>query len=350
MPDILKLLSDPERLDFSQNFSVARPAYLGDRLFPDTKTQNLQAEYLRLASGAALPVMATVHAFDTEAEIASRPAFDKVNVEKLLVKRKINQTERMRLLLDNGLQSNDEAAMKRYIFDDMGRLAESVKTRTEVAKMEVLATGKMTIKENRLNLTVDYGVPTSHTNDSFTWNTPETDDILGDILKVVDKAADEGKAITRMITSRKIIRAILSNKAVQTAIYGTAGSGTLPTMDRVQSLFQQMFGFSAIETNDLRYAIEKADGSQEKQRFYPDNKISFISEQISGGLGTGLWGVPPEEAEYGQYANKSADQYITITQWATPDPVAVWTKASGLFIPVLPDVDSLYIATVTVGE
>ena len=164
------------------------------------------------------------------------------------------------------------------------------------------------------------------------------------------KAADEGKAITRMSTSRKIIRAILSNKAVQTAIYGTAGSGTLPTMDRVQSLFQQMFGFSAIETNDLRYAIEKADGSQEKQRFYPDNKISFISEQISGGLGTGLWGVPPEEAEYGQYANKSADQYITITQWATPDPVAVWTKASGLFIPVLPDVDSLYIATVTVGE
>ena len=100
MPDILKLLSDPERLDFSQNFSVARPAYLGDRLFPDTKTQNLQAEYLRLASGAALPVMATVHAFDTEAEIASRRAFDKVNVEKLLIKRKINQTERMRLLLD----------------------------------------------------------------------------------------------------------------------------------------------------------------------------------------------------------------------------------------------------------
>lgn len=32
MPDILKLLSDPGRLDFSQNFSVARPAYLGDRL------------------------------------------------------------------------------------------------------------------------------------------------------------------------------------------------------------------------------------------------------------------------------------------------------------------------------
>ena len=65
MADILTLISDAERLDFSQNLSVARPAYLGDRLFPDQKTENLKAEYMRLANGATLPVMATVHAFDT---------------------------------------------------------------------------------------------------------------------------------------------------------------------------------------------------------------------------------------------------------------------------------------------
>lgn len=44
--------------------------------------------------------MATVHAFDTEAEIGSRPVFDKTEVEKLLIKRKINQTERVRLLTE----------------------------------------------------------------------------------------------------------------------------------------------------------------------------------------------------------------------------------------------------------
>ena len=49
MADILTLISDSDRLDFSQNLSVARPAYLGDRIFPDQKTENLKAEYLRLA-------------------------------------------------------------------------------------------------------------------------------------------------------------------------------------------------------------------------------------------------------------------------------------------------------------
>lgn len=33
---------------FPRTWSVARPAYLGDRIFPDQKTENLKAEYLRL--------------------------------------------------------------------------------------------------------------------------------------------------------------------------------------------------------------------------------------------------------------------------------------------------------------
>ena len=62
MPDILNLISDADRLDFSQTLSVTRPAYIGDRIFPDQKTENLKAEYLRLADGANIPTMATVHA------------------------------------------------------------------------------------------------------------------------------------------------------------------------------------------------------------------------------------------------------------------------------------------------
>ena len=49
MPDILELISDADRLDFSQNISVARPAYLGDRLFPDQAARQRRA--LTLAAG-----------------------------------------------------------------------------------------------------------------------------------------------------------------------------------------------------------------------------------------------------------------------------------------------------------
>ncbi len=345
MADILNLISNADRLDFSQNLSIARPAYLGDRLFPDMKTENMAAEYLRLASGAAIPVMATVHALDTEAEIGSRPVFDKAHVEKLLIKRKINQTERVRLLTESGVYKDD--AIVRYVFDDMRMMADAVKTRTEVAKMEVLSTGKMTIKENNLDLTIDYGVPTD--NVGYTLDLGANADIIGQIQAIVDTAADNGDTITEMVTSKKAIRKLAANKGIQTLIFGAVGQGTYVSNDRLNALFNSLFGITSVTTNDLRYKVQRASGAEEMRRFFPDNKISFLSN-AGGGFGTGLWGVTPEEADYGQYSEKSANQYITITQWATPDPVAVWTKASGMFIPVLPNPNGLYVATEAAGE
>lgn len=157
MPDILRMLSQAEQLDFSQNFLIPRPNYIGDTIFPDRKTQNFKAEYLRLAAGSQLPTMALVHGLDTEAHIGSRPALERVTVEKLFIKEKINQTESLRQVLENG--AFNDSALIDFVYDDWGRLAEGVRCRTEVAKMEVLSTGKMTIKENGLNFSVDFGVP-----------------------------------------------------------------------------------------------------------------------------------------------------------------------------------------------
>ena len=130
MPSVLTMITDKDRLDFSQNYSIARN-YVGDRLFPDVKTENLEAEYERLSEGMDLPTAAMVHAFDTEAAIGVRPGFEKVSVEKLLIKEKINQSERLRQLLNHGVR---ESNLIDYVYDDMGRLSDSVKTRTEIAK------------------------------------------------------------------------------------------------------------------------------------------------------------------------------------------------------------------------
>ena len=213
MPDILELISDADRLDFSQNISVARPAYLGDRLFPDQKTESLKAEYLRLANGAQIPTMATVHAFDTEAEIATRPALEKTEVEKLFIKRKINQSERVQLLNENGVYADN--AIVSYVFDDMRLMADAVKVRTEVAKMEVIATGKMTIKENNLNMTVDYGVPSA--NIGFKIDFGADADIIGQLQAIADQAAASGHALSEMVVGTKILRKLASNKGIQTS-------------------------------------------------------------------------------------------------------------------------------------
>ena len=344
--EFVELLKEAELLDFGQNFNIARPELSGDRLFPDQKTQNITAKYLAMSDSAYLPTMATVHALDAEAQIGSRPTASIVTVEKLLIKRKINLSERVRLLRNHGVSTNNE--ILDYIFDDMARLAEGVKTRTEVAKQELLATGKMTINENHVNTTIDFGVPTDHTNKAFDWSTEaKAKTILDDIQGVRDAAIATGRVLREIVTSSAVLSLLAKSAVIQNALFGSAFAGRLATQDEITSLFSRLFGIERITVSDQVYNYEKADGTLTTQRYFPKNKIAFLATMANGSFGAGLWGVTPEEEAQGAFTAASQNQYITMTQWQTPDPVAIWTKASGMFIPVLPDPNGLYIATVT---
>ena len=326
MPDILEMIKSKDRLSFSQNYSVKRP-YRGATLFPDIKTPNLEAEYCRLSNGSALPTVAQVHAFDTEAVIGTRPTLEKVTVEKFLIKEKINQSEKTKQYTKNGV---DESGLIGFIYDDMGRLADSVVARAELMKQNVMSDGKITIKENGLNFVIDLGVPASN-RVTADWSDPKHN-ILGDISAWKKVAKDQGQTITRVQTSEKILSYMQNNEGIQTAINGTLGVGAFVSVVQVNTLMQQMFSIS-IETNEDIYAdLEKQSNGTLKRK-----------------VGTGLWGITPEEEAYGPWTEKSQKQFVTITQWETPDPVATWTKASGLFVPVLPNPEGIVIATITLG-
>ena len=86
------------------------------------------------------------------------------------------------------------------------------------------------------------------------------------------------------------------------------------------------------------------------KRFLPDNVFTLYVSTGNGKIGTGLWGVTPEEEKASAFTSLSKKQFITISQWATPDPVAEWTKASGVFIPVIPNPYGIVIGTLTEGE
>lgn len=160
MADILKELTSRELLDFGQSLNIQNMGTDGDRLFPNMKTNYLEAEYMRLAKSPALPRAAMVHGFDTEAAIGKRPTADIIRIEQLLIKEKLSVSETLMRLLNRGV--TDRNAILRYIYDDIGNLAMAVRTRTEVAKFETFCTGKMHIVENGVSLEVDYDVPDSN--------------------------------------------------------------------------------------------------------------------------------------------------------------------------------------------
>ena len=338
----------PEQDWLSIGFTPKRQNDPIDGLFDDVRTDNLVAYWQTIAAEYQIPMMAQFHAFDTEAQTTFRVPVDTHYIEKGLVKVKINQSERMRALLRSGVR---EDALYDYVIRDGARLAEQVITRSKVAKNELMATGKITIKENNLNLSPDYGVTAEQT--AFELDLSPDADVPSQLQAIVDAALAKGVTLTGFQTSRKNITKMRNNAAVQKAINGNIGAGALVSGAAMTAYLETEFGLGRVITNDLTYGAEAEIGTDGRPsittaRYYPDNKITFFATNPAGKLGTVAWGDPPE-ATVGSLTtatSSSESPYVYIDQWTEDDPKVLWTKASALFIPVLYNPSSLWIATV----
>lgn len=331
-------------------YDVTRPNDPVDQLFGDIKTANLVAYWESIASEYNLPVMAMFHAFDTEAQKTMRIPVDTHNIEKGLIKVKIDQSERLLALLDRGVTSDD--ALYNRVLDDAGNLAEEVFTRSKVAKNELLATGKITIKENGLDLTVDYGVPQNHLNKTLDFGAGATKPLDEQLLELTDEAIANGTPITGIYTSKANLNRLRKNEDIQKAINGTLMVGQLVRNADLEAYLSQEFGINRILVNDLQYSLPLTMGADGRpktnaQRYYPANKISFFGGDAK--IGDGLWGDPPSvrAQRFIDVTGSDVSPYVYISQKAEFDPDIVWTKAEALYMPVLYNPNSLYVAGVT---
>ena len=340
----------PQEEWLSMDFQVNRPNDPIDTLFSDDRTDNLVAAWESIAAEYQIPVMAQFHGFDTEAQTTFRIPIDNHNIEKGLIKVKINQSERMRALLRAGVRNDD---MYDYVINDGIRLADQVVTRTKVAKNELMATGKVTIKENNLDLTVDYGVPAANMAYTLDFGGGASSDIPSQIQAIIDDATDKGVTLTGIVTSKRNITKLRKNVDIQKAIGGNISVGALVGRSALETYLEEEFGISRIIENDLTYGASATIGADGRpnivtRRYFPVDKITFFATNPSGRMGVGLWGNPPE-VDAGQFMEVNASgqsPYVYISQWMEKDPAVLWTKASGLFMPVLYNPNSLYGATV----
>lgn len=333
-------------------FQITRPGDPADVLFNDLKTPNLVAEWESIASEYQIPVMAQFHGFDTESQTTFRIPIDHHNIEKGLIKVKINQSERMRALLRSGVQG--DTALYDYVINDGVRLAEQVITRTKVAKNELLASGVVTIKENNLDLTVDYGVPAAHKSLTLDFGAGAAKSIPDQIQDIVDAALAEGVILTGIYTSRQNVSKLRQNADIQKAINGVNMEGVLVSRNALEAYLSDEFGINQLVTNDLTYGASATIGANGRpsistERYYPADKVTFFAANVGGRLGTGLWGDSPEAdvAQFLDVSTSGESPFVYITQWSEQDPAVLWTKASSLFMPVLYNPNSLFIASVT---
>lgn len=335
MASILELFNHKTVLDYTRNREY--PKLLGEELFPETKSDSLEFEQIK--AGNRVPILASVHAFDTEAEIGSREA-EKNAFELALIKRKLGLTEKEIIALEKPRDAAEQKYLMQRVFNDIDVLVQGVRARVELMRMEVLATGKLSLDENGLKATYDYGVPAEHQSEIELW---DNDTNPFHDLETWCDALDIPP--TRALTSKKVLRALMQHPAVISAVYGK-DSGRLLSQTEFDA-FMQANGFPVIRAYDQKFKKQKADGTYETGRYFPEDRIVLFNDDT---LGQTVYGPTAEEIRLTRdpsIETGTVGKVFTCVVEENTDPVSTWKKAVATALPSFPAADEVFQAKIT---
>lgn len=335
MADFLKILDGEELAQISVQFDYknATADFVGLKLLPMAKTNNMKVAMYNLLKGAQIPVIALVHALDSEARIGDRPSYEEFRESLFLVKEKINQGEELRKKIrDMGMDSGERAIID-AIYDDISNEIAKVLTAFERRACEALCTAKLVIDENGAKRTVDYHLDSANKIDFSSWSDADHD-IVADLATL--KTASKDK-IVRQIMSSKVLGYMLANNLLK----AFAKAQLRPmTASFVKEYVLNALNIEII-VDDRTFKTSYNNGTE--HRFFEEDTI--VSLTTRGEVGkTFMTSTPTEDA------NKTDSTYgfVAVHQWVTDDPYTSWTKAEGVGLPVIKDINNtLYLSKVT---
>ena len=342
MPKLVEVFNTLELINYFKERTVA--AMLGEALFPERKIQDIEFDMILGAGG--LPVSASVHAFDTKTQLASREAIQKGIQTLALIKRKIKITEKELIKIQNPRGDAELAFVLAQLYKDAEKMEEGIRVRAEAMRMEVISSGKIAIDENGVAVTIDYLVPPGN-KIPFNWSAPTTAAPLIDLETIATAVEAEcGSRPARAMTSRKVVKAICATTSIKKAIFGT-NSDKLVTLSLLNDLLSQS-DLPILLVNEGKYKVETATGYT-TLRYFPENIISMFG---SSTLGETVYGLTAEEVKLigdGNMETASMVGNVFVGTYTDVDPVGEFTKAAATVIPSFPYANELGIATITLA-
>lgn len=240
------------------------------------------------------------------------------------------------------------------IYDDLQNLAAYAYNRIELAWGDVLTDGVLTINENGVQQSIDYGLAGSHNVTPGTlWSDTTNSTPLTNLLAWSDQyVATNGAAHGQYKTSLEVLRLLMRNKQLIDAIKGAQTGATMVTLPEINGLLAGygLPGFAAPEagTNiggSVYNSSLDVDGAT--TRVLAANKLLFLPNDLST-LGFTAWGIPTTAMELtSQNVQTSVAPGLVgiIVREANP-PYTKHTYVDGVALPVIADPRKLLVATV----
>lgn len=290
--------------------------------------------------GGGLTEAASFRAYDASSDIGVRGGATRVSGMLPPISRKIPVGEYEQLK-----QRNAEVDEEEKIFDDAGRLTREIAARVELARGEAIFNAGVTIAENGVSASVDYGRDPAHsvTLDGVVnalWDDTETSTPFDDLTEWVETYTDTtGELPAYALMPERIARYLRHNAQLCRMSTTDPVPPAVLTLDALNTLLKE-HELPQIVTNDARVSFQGAT-----TRITPADKVALLPAK-GDALGKTLWGTPVE-ARGADMALPTADQPgVLVANYRSEDPQTLWTKVTSIVLPVVAAPDRTFVAKV----
>jgi hypothetical protein len=312
------------------------------RWLPNRPIDDLDYRFTRGAGG--LIDAAEYRAYDAESPIGARPGLTRVSGELPPISRKVRlgEYDRLKQRRDPQLQ------VRNGLLSDSEAMTRQVAARIELARGDALANGSVTINENGVVATVDYGRSGSHAVSAGTlWSdTTNATPIVNMLSWHSTYRATNGVSAGAVLVSDTVMTYVLRNAEVRGML---AANGTTPSI-------ATRTGLNAIlEAHGLPPFIvidEQVKVAGVATRVLPATVALLVpapgdpNSPDGTELGATLWGTTAESLDPSYGIEAGEEPGIVAGVYSTEDPIALWTKAAAISLPVLANPDLTFRATV----
>ena len=290
---------------------------------PTRPIADIQAQFV--SGGLGLADAATYRTFDAESPIGARPGLSETIIKLPPMSQKVRLSEYDRLRMQNA--SSDVLASA--VLDDADRLTKNVAGRVELARSEALFAGSITLAENGVNATIDFGRTGTHDASASTvWSTTASAVPITDLLKARDLIRDAGGEPDVIVMNSSVYAEMIATDQVKNLASSNGVNPSIVSDATLSSIFAA-YGLPPVKVYSAKIKVAGLS-----TKILADDKVVMYDRD---GLGDTFTGVTAEQLELDNLRSlEPGIVAVSTTEW---DPVSVWTKAAAITLPVLANPD-----------
>lgn len=303
----------------------------------DSRWASILAKYTR--------VSADVVALDSELPVKSRDTIEVVSGDIPKIGMKMYLTEKqMKDVAAMIATSRPTAQIVDKIFTDLPRVIEGVYETIEGIFLSELSTGVgVAPRSNGTGVRVDmkfydenkFGVKSLWDDTSV--------NALDDLQKVFDKASEDENVITDMYADDAFLKAFYANEQVRQQYAFNQGfvGDKIPVLDleKAQEVVRRKWG---VELHRVARKIRtELNGVRKNETSWAEGTAAFTCDQRLGSL---VWTDLVESTRpVPNVTYQTADEFILVSKYAQTDPWREFTSSQAMVVPVLNNVDRIYL-------